>query len=77
LTSNIVLYTAAWLTTLRTTIADAMKSEHGQGIVEYAILLGAVVLVAAGALYALDIDFAGFADEIDDCFEFGEDCGIP
>jgi hypothetical protein len=62
----------AWLQVARATIA---RSERGQGIMEYSILLGAIALVAAVGLYAADFDFSAMTSEIQDCISFDDQCG--
>lgn len=76
--SNIVLYAAAWLTTLRSTIIESIKEDRGQGILEYAVLVGAIVIVLAGAIYAFDLadiieGDGAFLDTIAGCFEFDDE----
>jgi Flp pilus assembly pilin Flp len=75
LASNIVLSAAAWASALRVTIIEALvgalKEERGQGILEYAVLVGAIVIVFAGAIYAFGFDLdTTFLQTIQDCFDF-------
>lgn len=62
----------AWLAVARASLA---RSERGQGIMEYSILLGAIALVAAVGLYAADFDFSDMTGEIQDCISFDDQCG--
>jgi hypothetical protein len=55
--------------------ASLARRELGQGIMEYAILLGAIALVAAVGLYAADFDFTDMRTEIQDCISFDDQCG--
>jgi hypothetical protein len=52
-------------------ITRIRTSERGQGIMEYAILLGGIALVAGVALLALDFGgVGGFVDTIQNCIDF-------
>lgn len=67
--SNTVLSVLSWVVAIRSTIA---RSERGQGIMEYSILLGGIALVAALTLLVTGngLDFAGFRDRIQACIDF-------
>jgi hypothetical protein len=51
------------------------RRQRGQGIMEYSILLGAIALIAALALYTADFDFGNMTGQIQDCINFDPDCG--
>jgi hypothetical protein len=47
------------------------QDERGQGIMEYSILLGAIALIAAVALFATGgLSFADMRDSIQGCINF-------
>jgi hypothetical protein len=65
-----------WLADARAAVVRRISAQAGQGIMEYAILLGGIALVAGAALYAFDFNWnAGFAERIKECVNFDEDCG--
>jgi hypothetical protein len=66
---------AVWVMTTRTRLIQAVREQAGQGIMEYSILLGAIALIAAVALYAADFDFGDMTAEIQDCISFDDTCG--
>lgn len=70
--SNIGLSAMAWISALRGTLIEGIKSEEGQGIIEYVVLAGAISLAAAFALVALDLGdtFQQFADTVKGCLTF-------
>ena len=75
--SNIVLSVAAWASSLRSSIAERLKEESGQDIMEYAVLAGAIAIVAAGVLFAAGaggLGFNDFRDKIKDCMSFKAGC---
>ena len=52
-------------------LSRARRDDRGQGIMEYAILLGGIALVAGVALIALDFgSVGGFVDTIQNCIDF-------
>jgi hypothetical protein len=51
------------------------RSERGQGLTEYAILLGAIALVAGAAFLSFDFGFNEFKQDIKDCITFNNQCG--
>jgi hypothetical protein len=56
-------------------VYDALRrvrqDERGQGIMEYSILLGAIALIAAVALFATGgLSFANMRQSIQDCINF-------
>ena len=77
--STVVLSIAVWAVSLRSTIMESLRSERGQGLVEYAVLIGAIGIVFAGALYFALPDFEDAVDsfvlDIQDCFYMEEACG--
>jgi hypothetical protein len=75
LVSDIILSAYAWVTSRWA----LLKEEHGQDILEYAVIAGAIALIFAGILFAFDWDtpFEDFYDNISACIEFDSDnCGI-
>jgi hypothetical protein len=57
-------------------IARLRSSERGQGIMEYSILLGAIALIAAIALFAAGgLNFTRMRTEIQACIDFANSCG--
>jgi hypothetical protein len=52
-----------------------LREERGQDIMEYVVLIGAVAIVAAGALLVLDQDgiWEEFTGRISDCLTFDMD----
>ncbi len=77
--NNIVLSTYTWALTLRSTapnairnVAQAIKAEDGQDLMEYAILVGGIAAVAGLAIFAFigtDL-FTNFAGVIQGCIQF-------
>jgi hypothetical protein len=64
-----------WLADARAAVVRRISAQAGQGIMEYAILLGGIALVAGFAFFAFDFSFDGFAQEIEDCITFSDSCG--
>jgi Flp pilus assembly pilin Flp len=66
---NALLWTAAWAATLGSSLRSRMSSERGQGIMEYGVLLGAIALIAATALYVTGgtLSFSSFKSKIQAC----------
>lgn len=60
-----------------TTRLAAFKEERGQDLVEYAVLVGAIGIVVALALFAFPFGdvMDTFASRMADCIEFSPDCG--
>jgi hypothetical protein len=52
-----------------------LRPERGQGLTEYAILLGAIALVAGAAFLTFDFGFNEFRQDIRDCITFNANCG--
>ena len=48
--NDIILSGMAWASSLRNAIANHMKDEGGQDLIEYAVLAGAISLVGAAAI---------------------------
>jgi hypothetical protein len=65
----------AWCGGARGGLRRALTDHIGQGIMEYAVLLGAIALIAALALYGADFDFTAMVTEIQDCISFDSNCG--
>jgi hypothetical protein len=64
-----------WLADVRSRISQTLIREGGQGIMEYSILLGAIAIIGAVALYAANFDFGTMTAEIQDCISFESTCG--
>jgi hypothetical protein len=68
-----ILSATAWLFAARERALDALRNERGQGLMEYAILLGAIAITAGVALYVTNaFDFTDFANTIQGCLDFDE-----
>ena len=75
--NNIVLSAVAWASSLRSTIAERLKEETGQDLLEYAVLAGAIAIVAGGVLFtagAAGLGFDDFRNKIADCMKFKDGC---
>lgn len=67
---------AAWFLAMPARLLQPLRRDSGQGIMEYAILLGAIALIAAVALYASGgLDFTDMRNTIQDCISFSSSCG--
>jgi hypothetical protein len=64
-----------WLADARAAVVRRISAQAGQGIMEYAILLGGIALVAGAVFYAFDFNFDDFATEIEACVTFDSTCG--
>jgi hypothetical protein len=73
--SERMMLMAVWLIDARARVTRAISGQAGQGIMEYAILLGGIALVAGAAFYAFNFDFDTMTDEIQSCINFENDCG--
>jgi Flp pilus assembly pilin Flp len=74
--NNIILSVMAWTTNVVGGFVTRLKEERGQDILEYAVLAGAIALIAGGALYLIGPDiFETFAEQIEYCVTFDEQCG--
>ena len=49
--NNIVLSGMAWVSSIKDAIAERISEESGQDLIEYAVLAGAIGIVAAVALF--------------------------
>ena len=74
--TNIMLSAAAWVTTLRSTITSRIADERGQDLIEYAVLVGAIGVVAFAAFAALPlgVSFTAMGTRISDCVTFNAAC---
>jgi hypothetical protein len=70
--TNTVLSVLSWVVAIRDTFA---RSERGQGIMEYSILVGFIALIAAAAFIATPFSFTEFRTDIQDCINFSASCG--
>jgi hypothetical protein len=78
--SNISLSVMAWASALRSTFAQAVKEDSGQGILEYVVLVGFIGIIAYVAFAAAGIKFAvgDFANALGACLQFNDtDCKVP
>jgi hypothetical protein len=56
-------------------VFPALRDDRAQGIMEYAILIGGIALIAGVALLGTGgLDFGDFIDRIQDCVSFDADC---
>ena len=74
--NSIILSGMAWASSLKSAIASRIGDEHGQDLLEYAILGGAIAMVAAVALYATGdwMNLNTFKSKIGDCLSFSNTC---
>ena len=73
--NDIILSGMAWASSLRDAISSRMKDEGGQDLIEYAVLVGAIGLGAAIALFALGpAAFDTMAAKVEACVTFTGDC---
>ena len=75
--SNIVLSAAAWASSLRSSFVQRLREESGQDLMEYAVLAGAIAIVAGGALFAAGFDFTTFTDKVSGCLSFDSTTCTP
>lgn len=75
MTFGFCLSAGAWIHSASARLLQPLRKEGGQGIMEYSILLGAIALIAAVALYAANFDFSAMTGEIQDCISFSSSCG--
>lgn len=68
--NNAILSAMAWVADVRSTVAGARRTERGQGLTEYAVLVGAIVLIAAAAFALTPISLNDFRKTIQGCLDF-------
>ncbi|MDE3096659.1 MAG: hypothetical protein KGK07_11765 [Chloroflexota bacterium] len=70
--NDIMLSAMAWATSLRTIAVQRLKEERGQDLIEYAVLGGAIALVAMVALLASPFSGAvtNFVSTVGACVQF-------
>ncbi|HYM14895.1 MAG TPA: hypothetical protein VEZ14_05000 [Dehalococcoidia bacterium] len=75
--NTIILTGMAWAASLKDAIKSQISSERGQDLFEYAVLGGAIAVVAAIALFAVGnkLDFSVMRNRINDCITFDPACG--
>ena len=77
--NSIILSGMAWVSSVKNAIAVRISEERGQDLVEYAVLVGGIGIVAAIALIGAGaagwLDFTDFKTKIQDCVKFNADCG--
>jgi hypothetical protein len=79
LVNSIILTGMAWASSLKNAIASRVSEERGQDLIEYAVLVGGIGLVAAIALIGAGasgwLDFGSFKTKIQDCVSFSSGAG--
>jgi hypothetical protein len=71
--NNAILSAVTWVAALRDAVAGRISEESGQGILEYAVLVGAIIFAAAAILWAAGgFDFETFRDAIQGCLNFDD-----
>ena len=77
--NSIILSGMAWASSIKDAITTRIREERGQDLVEYAVLVGGIGIVAAIALIGAGaagwLDFTDFKVKIQDCVQFNADCG--
>ncbi len=77
--NDIMLSAMAWASSLKNAVATRIHEERGQDLLEYAVLAGAVGIVAAIALIGAGaagwLNFASFKNKIANCVSFSNTCG--
>ena len=74
--NNIVLSGIAWVSSIKNAIAERLSEESGQDLLEYAVLVGAIAVVAGAAFFAAGFDFGTFTNKVQACISFNAtDCG--
>lgn len=75
--NNAILSAVTWVAALRDAVTGRISEESGQGILEYAVLVGGIVVLAAAVFLFTPLDFESFRNTIQDCLYFGEggECG--
>lgn len=73
--NNILLSGIAWVASIKNAITQRISEEGGQDLIEYAVLVGGIGIVAALAFLALPIDFSTMKNKISDCVSFKNSCG--
>lgn len=72
--NSIIISAMAWATSLRSSVVESLKREDGQDLVEYAVLIGGIAVVALVALLALGTGDGtplwNFKDKIAACVQF-------
>jgi hypothetical protein len=69
------MFLRAATTVVESLLGRVFGRERGQGLTEYAILIGAIAFVAAFVFVGFDFGFDDLAAEIQNCITFDEDCG--
>lgn len=79
--NSIILSGMAWATSLKDAVMHWVREEAGQDIVEYAVIVGGIGILAAVALIATDGGawltdaFDSAKTQIADCIQFNATCG--
>jgi Flp pilus assembly pilin Flp len=66
----------AWVSSIKNAIAERISEESGQDLIEYAVLAGAIGIVAAIAFVAFPIGGTvnTFATKVGDCLKLDASC---
>lgn len=71
--NNAILSAVTWVAALRDAVTGRISEESGQGILEYAVLVGAIIFAAAAILWAAGgFDFTAFQEAIQGCLDFDD-----
>ncbi len=76
--NDIILSGMAWASSLTRAFITRVKEERGQDLMEYAVLAGAIAVVAGFVLYATNVEGAmnDFGAQVVGCLSFdGGSCG--
>ena len=76
---NLMLSVMAWAETLIHTIKEDVRSDGGQGILEYVVLVGFIGIVAYVAFATIGFRFTigDFASKLQACLSFDDaGCGV-
>lgn len=73
--NNIMLRAYMWATSARTNAIESLKQESGQDLIEYAVMVGAIAIIAFAALTLAPLGGAGgavdnFGQRIAACISF-------
>ena len=75
--NSIILSGMAWASSLKSAIESIIADDRGQDLMEYAVLVGAIALVAGAVLLfgaPFTSDFNAFKTAVSGCINFNGDC---